>query len=84
MLDLPCLVIARQGILIASHKARLWTSDIQLLRCFLFSSFIIEQKELKCINRMNLHSRDSGKIALPNRIEELNVARGTSHKNSER
>jgi hypothetical protein len=32
VLDLPCLVTARQGILIASHKARLWTSDIQLLR----------------------------------------------------
>ncbi len=31
---------------------------IQLLRCFCFSSFIIEQKERLCINRMNLYFRD--------------------------
>jgi hypothetical protein len=51
LLDLPCLVTARQGILIASHKARLWTRRIQFLRCvFVF--------QLHCVTKRTFMTRE--------------------------
>ena len=60
---------------------QLWLlSYIQLLRCFCFSSFIIEQKELLCINKMNLyfHGKNQGEEILVVRSLRLAEAKPVS------
>ena len=52
--------------------------ELNATELFLFS-FIIEQLERLCINRMNLYFRDCYGIPLSDRIVRLSVARGISH-----